>query len=507
MLLALLALAWMIGIVAADTLALPADMLAGGAVLGVGIAAPGWTHPAARRVGLCLLLAALGGLRYLSVQVETTPQSIWLLAGQDNVQISGSIAAEPRRADEGQQVILQTDAARVGERAGQVEGLLLLNVPLWPAYHYGQRLIISGAIEEPPAASRPNAFDYRDYLARKQIFALMQEPAIQVLPGNAGNPLLVALLDFRNTCQAGLLRSLPEPQASVAAGMLLGLKAAVPDPTYDAFARTGLVHLLVVSGWHLSLVAGLFTGLAARLRLNRGAAFWVALAGIWLYALFVGATPTVLRAALMASLVVLASSTERQTEPWTLLLAACFALTLWEPQMLWDLGFQLSALATASLFAFSTPLRRWLERLPLLRWPGGRTVRTTLAATLAVQVLVLPLILYHFGSLSLVAPLANVLLVPLVPIAMLLGALALVASLALAPLGALAGWIAMGLWLLAWLPFAALTGGAAWLAALPGAALRLPAFPLWILLAYYALVAGLWLGHHLRSTTNISVVQ
>jgi competence protein ComEC len=85
--------------------------------------------------------------------------------------------------------------------------------------------------------------------------------------------------------------------------------------------------------------------------------------------------------------------------------------------------------------------------------------------------------------------------------------LALVVSLALAPLGALAGWIAMGLWLLAWLPFAALTGGAAWLAALPGAALRLPAFPLWILLAYYALVAGLWLGHHLRSTTNISVVQ
>jgi competence protein ComEC len=190
-----------------------------------------------------------------------------------------------------------------------------------------------------------------------------------------------------------------------------------------------------------------------------------------------------------------------------LLLAACFALTLWEPQMMWDLGFQLSALATASLFAFSTPLRRWLERRKLLRWPGGHTVRTTLAATLAVQVLVLPLILYHFGSLSLVAPLANVLLVPLVPFAMLLGALALVVSLALAPLGALAGWIAMGLWLLAWLPFAALTGGAAWLAALPGAALRLPAFPLWILLAYYALVAGLWLGYHLRSTTNISVVQ
>jgi competence protein ComEC len=439
--------------------------------------------------------------------VEPTPQSVWLLAGQDTVQVYGSVAAEPRRADEGQQVIVQTEAARLGERTGQVEGLLLLNVPLWPAYHYGQRLIISGAIEQPPAARRPNAFDYREYLARKRIFALMQEPEIQVLPGNAGNPLLVALLDFRNTCHAGLLRAMPEPQASVAAGMLLGLKAAVPDPTYDAFVRTGIVHLLVVSGWHLSLVAGLFTGLAARLRLNRGAAFWVALAGIWLYALFVGATPTVLRAALMASLVVLASSTYRRTEPWTLLLTACFALTLWEPQMLWDLGFQLSALATASLFAFSTPVRRWLERLPLLRWPGARIISTTLAATLAVQVLVLPLILYHFGNLSLVAPLANVLLVPLVPFAMLLGALALAVSLVLVPLGALAGGLATGLWLVAWLPFAALTGGAAWLAELPGAALRLPVFPLWLLLAYYALVAVLWLARRLHDTTNIFVVQ
>jgi competence protein ComEC len=315
----------------------------------------------------------------------------------------------------------------------------------------------------------------------------VQEPEVQVLRGNAGNPLLVALLGFRDTCHARLLRALPEPQASVAAGMLLGLKAAVPDPTYDAFARTGLVHLLVVSGWHLSLVAGLLTGLAAHLRLGRGASFWVALAGIWLYALFVGATPTVLRAALMASLIVLAGSTSRKAEPWTLLLAACLALTLWEPQMLWDVGFQLSALATASLFAFSAPLHRWLEHLPALRWSGARAVTSTLAATLAVQVLVLPLILYHFGNLSLVAPLANVLLVPLVPFAMLLGALALVVSLAVAPL-------AGGLWLVAWLPFAALTGGAAWLAELPGASLRLPAFPLWVLFGYYALVFIGWMG-------------
>jgi competence protein ComEC len=495
MLLALLAIAWMIGIVATDLLALPAIALASGALIGAGGTAAGWHTPLLRRAGLCVVIAALGGLRYLSVQVETTPQSVWLLADQGIVTVQGQIAEEPRRSDDGQQLIVRSEAARLGEQAGEIEGLLLLNVPPYPAYYYGQRLIFSGEIEQPPAASRPNAFNYRDYLARRQIFALVQEPAdIEVLPGNEGNPLLVALRGFRARCQGLLLRAMPEPQASVAAGMLLGLKASIPDETYTAFARTNVVHTLVVSGWHLSLVAALFVGIAGQFRLGRGATFWLALAGIWLYALFVGATATVLRAAIMASLIVLASSTERQSEPWTLLLAACLGLSVWNPQILWDLGFQLSVLATASLFAFSQPVKHWLEYLPPLRWRDTRFVTDTLTATLAVQVLVLPLILYHFGNLSLIAPIANVLIVPVVPLAMILGALALLMNLLAAPLAALApvSWLIQVVWLVAWLPFAYMTEATRLLAALPWAAVRLPAFPLWVLLGYYALVAGLW---------------
>jgi competence protein ComEC len=238
----------------------------------------------------------------------------------------------------------------------------------------------------------------------------------------------------------------------------------------------------------------------------------VALAGIWLYALFVGATPTVLRAAIMASLIVLASSTERQAEPWTLLLAACLGLSLWNPHILWDLGFQLSVLATASLFAFSQPVKRWLEHWPPLRWPEARFITDTLSATLAVQVLVLPLILYHFGNLSLIAPLANVLIVPVVPFAMMLGALALLANLLVAPLAAvpllanLTSWLAYGLWLLAWLPFAAMTEAARLLADLPWAAARLPTFPLWVLLVYYALLVSAWAWHRWAAARAMAAV-
>jgi len=129
-----------------------------------------------------------------------------------------------------------------------------------------------------------------------------------------------------------------------------------------------------------------------------------------------------------------------------------------------------------------------------------QSVTDTLTATLAVQVLVLPLILYHFGNLSLIAPLANVVIIPVVPFAMILGATALLVNLLTAPLAAvplladLTGWLSYGLWLLAWLPFAYMTEMAQVLSDLPHAAVQMPGFPVWLLLGYYALVFVGWAG-------------
>src|SRR5689334_18775960 len=106
-------------------------------------------------------------------------------------------------------------------------------------------------------------------------------------------------------------------------------------------------------------------GLARHLKLSRRNAFWVILSCIWLYTLFVGATPTVIRAAVMGTIVVLGQRLERRGHTWTTLFAACWGMTLWDPQTLWDLGFQLSALATASLFAFGKGIKVLLLKTPL----------------------------------------------------------------------------------------------------------------------------------------------
>lgn len=229
----------------------------------------------------------------------------------------------------------------------------------------------------------------------------------------------------------------------------------------------------------------MLAALTGRVGLGRAPTLLISLAALWTYALFVGATGTVLRAAVMATLAVVARASDRRGEGWRLLAAACWGLAAYDPNVLWDLGFQLSALATASLFAYGEPVGAWVARVPLLNasWMGWAA--EALTATLAAQILALPIILFHFGNLSLIAPLANILLVPVVPYTMLLGTVALVAGLFWLPLGQLAA-------VLVWGPLAWLTEGARVLAQVPWAAVQLPPFPLSALIAYYGLVVGGW---------------
>jgi competence protein ComEC len=242
---------------------------------------------------------------------------------------------------------------------------------------------------------------------------------------------------------------------------------------------------LVISGWNITIIGAALYRFTDGVRLARHKAFWAILLCIWLYTMFVGATPTVIRAAVMGTIVVIGQRMERRAHAWTTLLAACWAMTIWDPQTLWDMGFQLSALATASLFAYGKAVEAQLLRTPLrVSWLDW--AREALTATLAAQILALPLILYQFGNLSIIAPLANVVMLPMVPSAMLFGAIALVAGMIWLPLGQ---WLALPAYLfLAWL-----TEGARVFARLPYAAVQLPSFPLWLLLAYYAIVVGSWL--------------
>jgi competence protein ComEC len=188
----------------------------------------------------------------------------------------------------------------------------------------------------------------------------------------------------------------------------------------------------------------------------------------------------------MGSLAVVAVLVERESEAWTALLMACVAMTLSDPNVLWDIGFQLSALATAGLFAFARPVEQWLEQLAPFRWRGLRWTIEPLTATLAASLLSLPVILYHFGRFSLIAPIANVLMLPVVPYAMLFGSLATFGGMIWLPVGQLVA-------LLAWPFLQWLIVVSRWLSRVPGAYTTLPPFSIGWLWGWYLLLLVLYL--------------
>jgi competence protein ComEC len=479
------ALAWLAGIVLADQAPFTALWPLVAATLAAAGSVACRRRPRARTALLALCACALGAARLAVARPHPAAGDIVHAAGSGDRVITGSIVEDPQRTEDGQRVLLRVETILRGERRQQASGLLLVSLPRYPERRYGDRLELRGAVKLPREADRPGAFDYRAYLARRDIFALSEPKAVRLIAAGQGQPARLALLDLRDRCRRVLLRELPEPQASLAVGILLGLQSSIPDDVSTHFSVTGTSHILVISGWNITIIATALYAVTERLRLPRGAAFWATLATIWLYTLFVGATATVIRAAVMGSIVIVGQRLSRPAHAWTTLLAACMAMTLVNPQTLWDLGFELSALATASLFAYGKGTEALLLRTPLrASWLGW--AREALTATLAAQILALPLILYNFGNLSLIAPVANVALLPMVPYAMLFGALALVGGLVALPLGQALG-------LPAYVFLAWLTEGARRFAEVPFAAVQLPPFPLWALLLYYAVVLGAWL--------------
>ncbi|MBA3944157.1 MAG: ComEC family competence protein [Herpetosiphonaceae bacterium] len=476
--LAITVLFWLLGIVLANLLHLPLVplLLATGAAL---LLAALWRPTAWGKPTLYLTALLLGATRLVWAQPVPTTDDIDRAIGQ-RVVLRGTIAGQPDRREDRQNVVLGAIAIEIRGRSEARRGQIILQLSPLPELQYGANIKVSGLLTQP--ANTPS-FDYRAYLQRQGITAVMKQPAVTHLSGFSGSRLLQPLLQMNDAVRAIALQLLPEPHASLLLGIILGVKATIPKHVLADFTTTGTSHILVISGWNITLVVVNAITLLLMLGLARRQADWAAAVILVLYVCFVGATPSVMRAAVMASLVILADLVGRPGDPWTLLLVACGLLTLLDPYSIWDVGFQLSALATAGLFAFTPALRELLQRIPF----AGRSplLIEPLAATLGASALTLPILLLSFGQLPLVAPLANLLLLPLVPFTMAFGTLSIVIGWLLPPLGQI---VAFFTW-----PFLqCLLVGSHLLAKLSGTGLTPPSIDIWPVTFYYALLALAW---------------
>jgi competence protein ComEC len=393
-----------------------------------------WEDRSVRLGGACALALLLGGLRY-EVALPRADDARLIAFYNDGPElfVVGVVDRYPDRRDKTVNLVVDVDLVETGEAGGErrpASGLLLVKTTRFPEFQYGDRLRVYGRIETPAPFED---FDFRAYLARKEIYSLMDRPEIERLATGQGSAFWAAVYGLKDRARLALARMLPEPEASLLQGIVLGLKTGIPDPVYEEYNATGTSHIIVISGANISLVARLFALSFGQL-LGKRRAYWLTLLGIGLYVLLVGADAAVIRAGLMGGLYVTALHLGRRATAYVSLAASAVLLTIITPLALWDPGFQLSFAATLSLILFSPPLERLLERgLPRLLSPDRaagilRFLKEALVATLAAQVLTLPLVAYHFQRLSLVSPLANLLILPVQPPVMALGGLAALAG-------------------------------------------------------------------------------
>jgi competence protein ComEC len=432
-----------------------------------------------KRAPFCILIAcllcgiALGVVRTGFVSREL-PEAFAYLVGTETV-LEGTVVRDPDIRETSQRLTIQV-------QEGKERTKVLVVAPRYPSISYGETLRASGTLEvpEPFESGEGRTFAYDTFLAKDGVFLIMRDARAEVLlpRQGVGTHIRGALSDLKTEGIGALTRALSEPAASLAGGLILGGKQGLGEKLLDDFIRSGLVHIVVLSGYNVMIVAEFVMRIFGFLRGSLAPALGAV--SIAVFVLVAGAGPASIRAGIMAAIALYARATGHTYAAVRALLFAGFLMLLWNPLTLpYDPGFQLSFIATLGLIFGAPVAERWLGFIK------STFLREIMSATLAAQVSVLPLLLYQNGLFSVVALPANLLVLPVVPLAMLASFVAMLAGWAVPFAAPVLGFPAYVL-------LSYIIGVVEVASSLPLAAFFVPAFPFVFVIAAYALLT-MWL--------------
>lgn len=435
--------------------------------------------------------AGLGALRYISAVPTINDSHVAFYNDTDELTLTGLVIDEPDVRDRFVNLrVMVEDLTTAENQSFPVQGTVLVRTFRFPVIEYGTRLQLSGKLETPPEF---DSFSYKDYLARQGIHSLMNTPRLTILAEGEGQQLKQAIFAFKERAQAAINRIIPDPQAALLSGILLGNDNGIAPNLAEAFRNTGLTHIIAISGFNIAILIAILVRVSEPFLSRRGAVIF-AMVGITLYTILVGADASVVRAAIMGGIYLIANRLlGRPNFAYASLFLAGFIMTLVNPFTLWDVGFQLSFTATLGLMLYADPFAQWTQQR-LLRWFNRETVRSVMGVitesvliTLAAQVLTLPLMMAYFGQLSLISLPANALILPAQPGVMIWGGLATLAGMVVPIVGQLLGYIA-------WLFLAYTIALVRLFAAVPGAAVPIQISLPGIIAIYALIMAITWLA-------------
>jgi competence protein ComEC len=401
------------------------------------------------------------------------------------MRIRGVLRDDPQIGDTSQRFAV---SVREVQRAGQwheASGGVLVRGPLLPSYRAGDVVEIEGKLASPPAL---DGFDYADYLARQRIQSVMAYPSIRMIGHDEPSFARASVLRVRRSLSHALAVSLAEPQASLAQGVLLGERSALPPDLNEQLNATNTSHLVVVSGSNVVIVSSFFAMLFGWLT-GRRWALVLSIAAIGVYMVLIGMSPPVVRASVMGVLLVIARTSGRRSSGITALLAAAAVMAGFTPSILRDVSFQLTFAATAGIMYLAAPLQRrsidaigWLLRRDDVPRPIGWLLAEPAAVTVAATIATAPLLAYYFGRASLVGLPANMVIVPAFPL--------ILASTALAAAGGLIPGLHLAFSAPAHFALSYWIGVAGWFASLPGATVGVGNYSAGLLAATYVSIAA-----------------
>jgi competence protein ComEC len=356
-----------------------------------------------RNMLLVLASIFLLAMSWVSFRSEFDFRNDELIHQQGNtVDINGVVRTSPDVRENSVRAFVTTE-----------KGNFLLILPSMQLVQYGDEIFIRGKITIPRDFGD---FQYRRYLRRWGAQTIIKNPErVEIISSGQGNGFVRVAQAFRTFLESNVRRALPEPHATIAVGVLLGVKSSLPEWTQDDFKNSGLQHLLVVSGSNVAIVVSLVSLLLARF--GRPAVFVGSLIALGFFVLLVGPDAPVLRAAVMGGVVGIAAALGRFSDARTLILLSASIIGFIQPTIVRDdVGFHLSFVATMGIVLGTPILLHYFSKVSDAKW--WKPLALILAVSLAAQVAVLPILGRSFGTFPIAGVFANIFAEPLVPIAM-----------------------------------------------------------------------------------------
>ncbi len=353
------------------------------------------------------------------------------------IKFIGQVIKEPDIRQTHRKVALSNIVMLDKKMQSSRRGRVLVNVPNYPEIKYGDWLKISCQLKQP---GKIDDFDYAKYLSVKGIYSVCYKPETVNLingPTSKGQKIMGYIYQLKYQVKQVVDETISYPQSEIMSAMVLGLRKNIPENILQNFRQSGLSHIIAISGLHISIITFLFFNLLIAIGFNRKYAFPLSIVALILFLIMIGFRSSSIRAGIMGISALWALQVGRLKNSINALVFAAAVLLLINPKLLLnEIGFQLSFLAVLGIIYFGERISQWLAKIKV---PQFFEIRSTLMMTLSAQLMVLPLIVYYFGNLSVISPLSNILVLPAMPFIMIVGFLTGLIGIVWLPLAKLIG--------------------------------------------------------------------